>query len=75
MKKISHLTVCALFLCGLCVAKPAAAQQANTLKLDQPRARAVHDCSVKSAAFLLYVWGDFQLYVYRACMAEHGQPE
>ena len=75
MKNIPHLSICVVFACGLFTTEPARAQQPSTIKLDPPRVHAIHDCSTKSAAFLLYAWGDFQLYVYRACMAEHGQPE
>jgi len=39
------------------------------------RAAAIHECSVPAGKFTQHVWGDTELYVYRACMAEHGQKE
>jgi hypothetical protein len=39
------------------------------------RAAAIHECSVRAGKFTQHVWGDTELYVYRACMAEHGQKE
>ena len=39
------------------------------------RAVAIHECNVKASVFLQHTWGDWQLYAYRACMAELGQQE
>jgi hypothetical protein len=39
------------------------------------RAAAIHECSVRAGKFTQHGWGDTELYVYRACMAEHGQKE
>jgi hypothetical protein len=39
------------------------------------RAAALQTCNGKSAKFKNYTWGDHQAERYRACMAEHGQPE
>jgi len=39
------------------------------------RAAAVHECSVRAGKFTQHGWGDTELYLYRACMAEHGQQE
>jgi hypothetical protein len=43
--------------------------------MDTARFKAIHECSVSSAKYPEYVWGNVKLYVYRACMAAHGQPE
>jgi hypothetical protein len=38
------------------------------------RAQAIHDCTIEAGRFIDHVWGDWEIYVYRA-MARHGQPE
>jgi hypothetical protein len=54
------------------VTAPAFAQPAKT---DLLRAAAIHECNVLASPYLLYTWGNWQLYVYRACMARHHQAE
>lgn len=39
------------------------------------RAAAVHECSVRAAQYPEWEYGNTELYIYRACMAEHGQVE
>jgi hypothetical protein len=39
------------------------------------RAKALRECSVAADRFIQHVWGDWEIDVYRACMARHGQPE
>ena len=39
------------------------------------RAAAIHECSVRAAQYPEYLWGNMEIYQYRACMTEHGQPE
>lgn len=39
------------------------------------RAAAVHECSVRAAQYPDWEYGNTEIYVYRACMAEHGQVE
>jgi hypothetical protein len=39
------------------------------------RADAVHESSVRAGKFIEHSWGDTEIYQYRACMAEYGQPE
>jgi hypothetical protein len=39
------------------------------------RAAAIHECSARGARYYEYLWGDLEFQQYRACMAEHGQPE
>ena len=54
------------------VASPGFAQSGP---MNQARAGAIHDCNGRASAYTQYTWGDWQLYVYRACMAEQGQIE
>jgi hypothetical protein len=37
--------------------------------------QAIHQCSVLAARYPQYLWGNLEIYQYRACMAEHHQPE
>ncbi len=39
------------------------------------RAASIHECNVKASKYIQTTWGDVELYVYRACMAEHHQSE
>jgi len=39
------------------------------------RERALRECSSKADSMRQYTWGVTQGYMYRNCMAEHGQPE
>ena len=39
------------------------------------RAAALRECSAREAQYPEYLWGVTEIQVYRACMAEHGQPE
>ena len=40
-----------------------------------PREAALRECSVKSRQYLETTWGDMQMFQFRACMMQHGQPE
>lgn len=39
------------------------------------RAAVLRDCSAQASPYQQNTWGDTQEDHYRACMAEHGQPE
>ena len=43
-------------------------------RVDQ-RDSAIHDCQSKASKFSESAWGNREFDTYRACMAEHGQPE
>jgi hypothetical protein len=49
--------------------------QGGGIRISAQRAQALHACSVRAARYPQYLWGNQELYTYRACMAEHGQPE
>jgi hypothetical protein len=44
-------------------------------EISRERAQAIHACSVLAARYPQYLWGNMEIYQYRACMTEHGQPE
>jgi hypothetical protein len=39
------------------------------------RAEAIRECSIRAGKYIEHTWGDMEIYQYRACMAEHRQPE
>ncbi|ARP97937.1 hypothetical protein [Pseudorhodoplanes sinuspersici] len=39
------------------------------------RAAAIHECSARAAQYPEWEYGNTEFYIYRACMAEHGEPE
>ena len=48
---------------------------AQPVEMSRARAAAIRECNVLAAPYVQYTWGDWQLYIYRACMARHGQTE
>ena len=64
-----------LFIGSLLAAAVASSSFAQSDTMSRARAVAMHDCNVRASAYTQYTWGDWQLYVYRACMAEQGQIE
>ena len=49
--------------------------QSSGVKISAQRAQAIHACNLRAARYPQYLWGNQEIYTYRACMAEHGQPE
>jgi hypothetical protein len=50
--------------------------QTSALHISAARAAALHECNVKAQPFHNEsTWGNWELYIYRACMAEHHQVE
>jgi hypothetical protein len=52
-----------------------AARRSNHFQISRERAQAIHQCSVLASRYPQYLWGNLEIYQYRACMAEHHQPE
>jgi hypothetical protein len=44
-------------------------------QMSPDRAAAIRECNVFASPFALYTWGNWQLFLYRECMAKHGQIE
>ena len=72
MKK--HLSALALGLAVVAAASPGYARAA-VHDARNSRAAAIHECSQRAAAYTEHTWGNMDSDQYRACMAEHGQPE
>jgi hypothetical protein len=48
---------------------------AQSASINPPRVAAIRECNALASPFLSYTWGNWQLYIYRECRAEHGQTE
>jgi hypothetical protein len=70
----SRLAALALGLAVTAFASPSFAQRGQE-HISAPRAAAIHTCSVRAEQYTEHTWGDVELYVYRACMAERGRRE
>jgi hypothetical protein len=74
MKRISTLlTALVVGLAVSALATPSFAQRSEGMS--SSRAQALKDCNTQAAKYKQYVWGDYEIDVYRACMAQHGQQE
>ena len=74
MMRISTLlTALVLGLAVSSLATPSFAQRSEGMSSN--RVAAIHDCTTKAGKFKQYVWGDYQIDKYRACMAQHHQEE
>ena len=49
--------------------------QTSGPQVDPARAAAIRDCNIRAQVYVLYAWGNVQLYVYRACVAGRHQTE
>jgi hypothetical protein len=47
----------------------------GTEQVSAARAAALRECNARARPYVQYVWGVTQWQIYRACMAEHHQPE
>ena len=74
MMRISTLvTALAVALAASTLATPSFAQRSEGMS--SSRVAAIRDCTTKAGKFKQYVWGDYQIDKYRACMTKHHQEE
>jgi hypothetical protein len=64
----------ALGLITIASTAPAFAQT-NGDGMSVARATALRECNRQASKYPDYLWGDFEINVYRACMAERGPQE
>ena len=70
MKTLISLTLAILF------GSPALVQPANAAPpTHNARIKALQECNARARKYIEHTWGDVEIYTYRACMTEHGQPE
>jgi hypothetical protein len=70
----TSLAALALGIAVAAVASPAVAQR-NDNEVSAARAADLRDCNSRAQGYYDYNWGVRQSDIYRACMADHGQPE
>jgi len=68
------LAALAVTLAVSALASPSYAQRGGR-EISPEREQAIHECSLLAARYPQYLWGNMEIYQYRACMTEHGQPE
>jgi hypothetical protein len=69
-------TLTAAFTLAILIGALALVQRANAAPpMDAAREKALHECNVKAQKYIEHTWGDVEIYTYRSCMTEHGQPE
>jgi hypothetical protein len=56
------------------LASPSFAQRGEQ-HMSAAREQALRECNLKAQKYTQHTWADVQIYIYRACMAEHGQQE
>jgi hypothetical protein len=71
---VKRVAMLALGLFTIASAAPAFAQT-NGDRMSAARAAALRECNRQASKYPDYLWGDFEIDVYRACMTERGQQE
>jgi len=71
---ISTKYIAAVAVAFVVIASPSFAHKGG-LQMSAARAAAIHECNTKAEKYTITTWGNTQLQVYRACMAEHHQVE
>jgi hypothetical protein len=67
------LTALAVGIAVSALATPSFAQRSEGMS--SGRAAAIRDCNAQAGKYKQYLWGDYEIDVYRACMAQRGQQE
>jgi len=69
-------TLIAAFAFGILFGSVLSVQPANAAPpTDDTRNKALRECNVRAQKYIEHTWGDVEIYTYRSCMMEHGQPE
>jgi len=66
-------TIAALWMTTAPLAGAVAAETGR--QISAARAAAIHECSFLAARYPQHDWGNTEIYLYRSCMARHGQQE
>jgi hypothetical protein len=74
MTMTTRLAALAFGITIAAVASPAVAQRNNN-EASAARAADLRECNSQAQGYYDYNWGVRQSDIYRACMADHGQPE
>jgi hypothetical protein len=71
---IRRVAILALGLITIASAAPAFAQT-NGDRMSAARVAALRECNRQAGKYIEHTWGDNEIYIYPACMTEHGQQE
>lgn len=74
MTSFNRIAMLALGLLTIASTAPAFAQP-NGDRMITGRAAAIRECNRAATKYPEYLWGDFEINVYRSCMAQRGQQE
>jgi len=74
MTSFNRVAVLALGLLSIASTTPALAQP-NGDRASAGRAAAVRECNRAATKYPDYLWGVFEIQVYRSCMTQRGQQE
>jgi hypothetical protein len=74
MTSFNRVAMLALALVIIASTAPALAQP-NGDRTNAGRAAAIRECNRAGARYPEYLWGDFEIQVYRSCMTQRGQQE
>ena len=74
MTKFNRVAMLALGFLTIASSAPASAQP-NGDRVGAGRAAAILACNGAAATYKQYLWGDFEIDVYRACMTQRVQQE
>jgi hypothetical protein len=65
----------AAMLMGAAILAPLSYAHAQDQHMAAARAVAIHECSVLAGRYVETTWGSTEFYLYRSCMARHGEVE
>jgi hypothetical protein len=74
MTSFNRIAMLALGLLSIASTAPALAQP-NSDRTSAGRAAAIRECNRAAMKYPEYLWGDFEINVYRSCMAQRSQQE
>jgi len=74
MRNFNRFAMLALGLWTVASTAPALAQP-NGDRTSAGRVAAIRECNRAAAKYPEYLWGDFEIQVYRSCMVQRGQHE
>jgi hypothetical protein len=65
----------AILALGLIASSAPALAQPKGDRISADRAAAIRECKRAATTYRQYLWGDFEIDVYRSCMTQRGQQE
>ncbi|MGA7388401.1 MAG: hypothetical protein WBW99_10805 [Pseudolabrys sp.] len=75
MATLIKIPICIGLAGALCMPATASGAQEGGLTISATRASAIRECATSAAKYPDYAWGNFEMFIYRACMASDAQRE